>query len=50
MIIYSMLISSLIIDIGMKEIFKQVIMQVLGNIVENFNSSEIEVDKWNGVF
>lgn len=31
-----------------EEIFKKVIMEVLGNIVENFNSNEIVISKWNG--
>ncbi len=29
-------------------IFKKVIMEVLGSIVENFESNEIKIDKWNG--
>ena len=32
----------------LEEIFKKVIMEVLGNIVENFNSNEIIINKWNG--
>ena len=32
----------------LEETFKKVIMQVLGGVIENFNSSEIMINKWNG--
>jgi hypothetical protein len=32
----------------LEETFKKVIMQVLGNVIENFNSNEIIINKWNG--
>jgi hypothetical protein len=32
----------------LEETFKKIIMELLGNVVENFESNEIKIDKWNG--